>query len=67
MLDFHCRAIRYERHDWPIVADRGTFVTISRLDTMCCESLRSNTIRCDRLRSGHDVSRSGATIITSLS
>ena len=23
MLRYHCRAIRYERHDWPFVADRG--------------------------------------------
>ena len=23
MLGSHCRAIRYERHDWPFVADRG--------------------------------------------
>ena len=23
MLSSHCRAIRYERHDWPFVADRG--------------------------------------------
>jgi hypothetical protein len=27
MLGSHCRAIRYERHNWPFVADRGTSLT----------------------------------------
>ena len=29
MLGSHCRAIRYEHHDWPFVADRGIFVYFS--------------------------------------
>ena len=53
MLGSQCRAIRYKRHNWPIIADRETFVTISSLDTMCCESLHSNTIRCDLVTMRH--------------
>ena len=65
MLGSHCRAIRYERHDWLFVAGRGIFSEISGLDTRWCESIRSNTICCARMRSTrfvnfrcHDQSRS---------
>ena len=65
MLGSHCRAIRYERHDWPSVAGRGIFSEISGLDTRWCESIRSDTICCARMRSirfvdfrCHDQSRS---------
>ena len=65
MLGSHCRAIRYERHDWPFVADRGIFVSfseMSRLDTSWCESIRSGTIWCAWMRYSHDWSISGDTI-----
>ena len=52
MLGSHCRAIRYECHDWPFVAGRGIFSEISGLDTICCARMRSN----------HDLSISGVTI-----
>ena len=65
MQGSHRRAIRYERHDWPFVAGRGIFSEISGLDTRFCESIRSNTICCARMRSTrfvnfrcHDQSRS---------
>ena len=48
MLGSHCRAIRYECHDWPFVAGRGIFSEISGLDTRWCESIRSDTICCSR-------------------
>ena len=62
MLGSHCRAIRYECHDWPFVAGRGIFSEISGLDTRWCESIRSDTICCARMRSNHDLSISGVTI-----
>ena len=38
------------------------FSEISGLDTRWCESIRSDTICCARMRSGHDLSISGVTI-----
>ena len=62
MLGSHCRAIRYECHDWPFVAGRGILSEISGLDTRWCESIRSDTICCARMRSNHDLSKSVVTI-----
>ena len=62
MLGSHCRAIRYECHDWPFIAGRGIFSEISGLDTRWCESIRSDTICCARMQSNHDLSVSGVTI-----
>ena len=62
MLGSHCRAIRYECNDWPFVAGRGIFSEISGLDTRWCESIRSDTICCARMRANHDLSISGVTI-----
>ena len=34
MLGSHCRAICYERHDWPFVADRNFFFTVQNFTTI---------------------------------
>ncbi len=62
MLGSHCRAIRYERHDWPFVADRGTSLKCQVWMRRWCESIRSDTICCAWMRYGHDWSISGDTI-----
>ena len=56
MLGSHCRAIRYERHDWPIVADRGTFVKFHvwiRCATSRYVPIRFVAIGCDLVTMCH--------------
>ena len=51
MLHSHCRAICYDRHDWPFVADRGislAFQVWLRCDGSQYVLIRFVPLKCDQ-------------------